>query len=223
MTNVVITSLFTQHPDPQSGRHWEADVSLLTAVDSVHRHGWHAVVISDCLDLDDTPTTTFVRVDNDIPNAYWARWRHIAAFLSQPGDWRYVWCVDATDVVMLNDPAPHMRPGPLYIGSEPTDGPNARNVGFWWMRHLHPDHATWIDDHADEQLLNCGIVGGDVGTIREFASAMTIGWPSADVTDMAFANRIARGAFPGFITGPPVHTSMWSFVTADPEAWFAHK
>lgn len=223
-SRAVVTCLFNRHPDPQSGRTWPADLGQLTVLDTVRAGGHHAVVINDCLDLTDTPDVTFVRVDNDIPNAYWARWTHIAEWLKGCG-LEKVWCVDGGDVRLLHDPFTHLWPGVLYLGSEPPVGaPNARSVGFWWMRGHHPDRGDWIEANADRDLLNPGLVGGHAATVWEFAETLAACWPTADRTDMAAANELAYSAgwLGRFVTGDRVHTPMWSHTSND-HSWWAHK
>lgn len=224
MTDVVITGLYTAWPDPQSGRRWPADPAQVTVLDSLADHDLHAVVLHDGLDVDDTDLVTWVKVDNDVPNAYWARWGHIADWLTDaPVD--RVWCVDAGDVVCLHDPFTHLWPDVLYLGSEPPPGaPNARTVGFWWMRGHHPDRAAWIDANADRVLLNPGLCGGHRDVVAAFAAQLAACWPTADLTDMAAANQLAYGPdwHGRVVTGDIVHTPMWSFTRND-HSWWAHK
>lgn len=228
--NFVILSLFNSFPDPQYGGFWEADLSKLTVLPSLRRHDVHVVIINDCLqsDYQDDEHTTYVRVDNDISNAYFARWHHIAEYLDDIADPGYVWCIDGGDVLLLNNPFPSwLHPGALYIGCEPGrhDKANARWVGFGWMRDFHKDHAQWITEHAGLTLLNPGLVGGRGDIVRGFADELAGAWPTIDGTDMAAANRIAysdrwRGCF---VTGDRIHTPYWSYRKTDPHAIWAHK
>lgn len=226
VTNVVITCLLNAFPDPQYGGFWPADLERLSVIPTVHAHGGHVVVLHDCLELDSTDDTTFVRVDSDVPNAYFARWGHVADYLANTTH-ELVWCVDGGDVRMLNDPFPWMAPGVLYVGSEPCPDAvrDARSVGFWWVRQYHPDHGEWIAANTDRLLLNGGLLGGDAATVRRFAEEVAAAWPTRDGTDMAAVNRIAySSAWLGrFVTGDRVHTPMWSFRLSDRHAWWAHK
>ena len=226
--DVVITCLFTRHPDPQSGEHWPSDPKVLTVLSSLQRHQVTAVVLYDDEELRPDGRAVYVHVDNDIPNAYWARWRHIADYVAGLEPDARVWCVDGGDVTLLRrDPFYLITDSNLYVGSEPgpTDAQHPRSVGFWWMRQLHPTHAAWIDEHADLTLLNVGLVGGHAREVRLFAEQLAGCWPTEDQTDMAAANRLLYSPewVGRVITGDRVHTPMWSWRTSDPHAIWAHK
>jgi hypothetical protein len=222
---VVVTCLFNAQPDPQSGQTWPASLASLSVLDSVTAAGHQTIVLHDCLDEPDTDLVEFVRDDTDIPNAYWRRWAAIARLLEQRPDIERAWCVDGGDVRLLNYPWPNVLDvdsDVLWVGSEPTTGPDARSVGFWWMRQLHPAHADWIEAHADWRLLNVGLLGGHRDIVRRFACELAACWPTEDRTDMAAANRILYEGH-RFVTGERVHTPMWSWRTSDPVAIWAHK
>src|SRR5690606_24647542 len=109
---------------------------------------------------------------------------------------------------------------------EPTSGPDARSLGFWWMAQLHPDHADWLNANADLPLLNAGLVGGSAAVLREFTSAIIAQLDGCtDVTDMAAVNYVLYGMRHRrtIVTGSAVHTPMWSYIESDPQAIWAHK
>jgi hypothetical protein len=98
-------------------------------------------------------------------NPYFQRWISIYRWLrSNPANW--VWATDGTDVEMLQTPWEAMQPGTLYVGHEPAV------VGIPWMRKNHNPYQRWIDENADRQLLNAGVVGGDHATMLEFTHDM---------------------------------------------------
>jgi len=220
---VIVSSWLNQSPDPHYGGHRVADRSELRVLDTIDDH--HATVLTDCLPAGIDGAVEFVRVEPLGGNPYFDRWRHLHAWLQGRND--FVWAVDANDVRLLNDPAPDwLRSDVLYVGSEPADGPDARSVGFWWMRQLHGDHADWIDANADLQLLNAGIVGAHAPLLAEFVGDLLVAFERCptDITEMAVINMVLYERWRDrMMAGHPVHTPMWSYVTADSDAIWAHK
>lgn len=219
---MIVCAWLNGSPDPHYGGHRVADRSELHLLESTSDH--RVTVLTDCLPAGVDGPVEFVTVEPLGGNPYFDRWRHLHAWLEGRDD--FVWATDANDVRLLNDPYPdwlrvrHL----LYVGSEPTDGPNARSVGFWWMRGLHPDHAEWIDANADLPLLNAGIVGAHAPVLREFVGSLLEAFEGVtDVTEMAAINKVLYERWDLRVTGYPVHTPMWSFTTADPRAIWAHK
>lgn len=160
--DVVITSLLTGRPDPQRGTRMKADTALLAELRKSIR-GAKLVVCHDELNDIDDADTEFVRSPNTI-NVYFQR--HVAAwqYLRERPEVRWAWCVDGTDVRMLHEPWPHMRPNTLYLGSEPAV------VGIPWMRDHHPSRVIqdFIAENPTKQLLNAGLIGGDRATVMAF-------------------------------------------------------
>lgn len=221
---MIVTVWINGSVDPHYGGHRIADRSELMLLDTLD--GLEVTVLTDCLPDTGETNVRIHRVASLGGNPYFDRWRHLRTFLDAcEDDW--VWSTDANDVRLLNDPYPAwLDRDVLYVGSEPTDGPDARSVGFWWMRGLHTDHAHWIDTHADLPLLNAGLLGGTPATLREFCRDLTAALEDCpnDVTDMAAVNRVLYEQWEGrYVTGYPIHTPMWSFTTADPDAVWAHK
>lgn len=231
--DVVITQLFTARPDPQRRRRMVADVGLLADLrSSLKQHGRHLVVLHDELDTADDEATTFVRHSVGA-QPYFQRWISTYQWLRAHPEVRWVWCVDGTDVRMLRDPFPHMRPGLLYLGSE------HQVVGCEWMlsNHRADSLQRFFEEHHDRQLLNSGLVGGDRATVMEFLHAVVryyhdnaadqflkLEKHSLGVGEMSAFNRVAYERFEGRLTfGPQVNTVFKAFEKNNGTAWFAHK
>lgn len=122
---------------------------------------------------------------------YFQRWLDFWRYLRAHPEIRYAWCVDATDTEMLVEPWQSMRPGRLYIGSEP------RTVGLPWLAQQHPSAPVQkhIASHGDDQLVNPGIVGGDRETLMRFCHGMVRHFfdLEADKSTGAVPNVIDRG------------------------------
>lgn len=211
--DVILTAYFVTTTDPQrSGVRLPVDGAALNDLrNSVIGH--ELVVISDTSELPGSvPMPVAV-------NPYIQRWINYRRYLQDNPDIRYVWCVDATDVIMLNNPFPDMRPGLLYCGWE------AEVVGCEWMRNHAVSYGDWVEEHRSEMLLNVGVVGGDRQTIIKLCQNIIQLWSVSDKSDpleeMTLFNIAARRQ--KFITGIQVTTVFKSNARNHPTAYFAHK
>lgn len=221
--NVVLGAYLNAARDPERDHHWPADAgpAVASLVDGVHAHGREVVVLSDCAE-----GGPFVRVEpRPDENPYWRRWRLIRDYLARNEDIARVFCVDSTDVEMLADPFPHMESGLLYIGSEverlgtPWDGRAQR-----WHRDVAPLFESWVVKHAELPMLNCGLVGGEPGTIMrlidEWQLLEALGGQRNEQPAFAF---LMYERYAGrYVTGHPVHT-RYKAHQRTPGAWWKHK
>lgn len=216
----VVAAYFTSVGDAQrGGKKLPADAGQVAVlVDSVAGCDADLVVLTDCLtDLPGSVDT--VTVDAPL-SAYVQRWLRYWQWLRDNPDVRFAWLVDATDVRLLNDPFPAMQPNTLYCGWE------VQTVGCDWVRSHSPNTADWVEDHAQDMLLNCGVVGGDRATLMRVCRAVFSAWLAGDRSDpceeMVLFNMAARRE-PNVVTGIQVTTVFKSGATAHDLAWFAHK
>lgn len=223
--NVVLTSLFTTQPDPLApldpGRpkFWPADPHLADPL-LVSLEGQNVVVFHDGLDTEDS---RFVKVSVEVTNPYVQRWLTYRAWLKEHPEITHLWCVDVGDVECL---APHrlwdLAPGVLYTGYEPEE------MGCGWMSDNHPASREWIVAHADHQLLNAGVCGGDRDTMLTFIDLLVDKHEEAlaqelqDVFDMGYFCRAAY-SMPRHETGPHIVTEFWKYQYDDKHAIFRHK
>ncbi len=221
--NVVLTNLLCKKKDPARRTFMSSDPSMFAALRaSVHAHGHKLIVFHDSLYLDDDELTTYCRVLKG-GNPYFQRWRNIAKWLTYASnDAELVWCVDATDVVMLNDPFPHMQSGAFYSGSEPRRLIGETDHHEWLFRH-HPSRRQFFIDHPTLPFMNPGIIGGNVAGVLAAATALGAE-PDREMTDMGAWQQICHDLFDGkVITGHPVHTEYRALDHTNREAWWAHK
>lgn len=221
MTDVVVTCILNNTKDPQRGRRISRRHATFAALQQsvVERH-LRLVILHDCLRHTASPTTTFVEVAKG-GNPYFHRWQVIADWL-ETADVDRVWCVDATDVVMLHDPFPHMQPGVLYSGSEP------RRLGvddehMEWLRSGHPTYAAFCDAHPERWYMNPGILGGDTVDVLRAARMLAAYEAPTELTDMGAWQHIAYLFDDKLVTGHPVHTEYRAYDHTNPDAWWAHK
>jgi hypothetical protein len=211
----VLTVYFTGGDPQRGGSRLPADGSALADLTtSLAVHDLSPVVLTDLTRL---PGGVTVRVGT---NPYLQRWIGYRQYLQAHPEVRYVWCVDGTDVRMLNNPFPEMRPGTLYCGWE------AETVGCRWMREHAVNYGDWVTEHGQEMLLNAGVVGGDRQTIIRLCQNIIELWAASDKFDpleeMTLFNIAAR-RHREVVTGIQVTTLFKSFASNHPTSWWAHK
>lgn len=208
--NAVVTTLLCSAPDPQRGERWDPDGHLLDTLAG-------SITAAELTVLHDTPLRSPVPAANyravtPSANPYHHRWTVLADWLATTSA-EWVWCVDATDVEMLHEPWGHMEEGVIYCGSEPST-----EVAEEWLAENHPSAGGVVGP-----LLNAGILGGDVVTVRAFVSELVAELAACgdDLTDMAAFNRCAVGF--ELVTGEQVHTRFRAEERDHPTAWWRHK
>lgn len=217
--DVVLSCYFNGQPDPQRNNiKFSSDPKHVAALeDSIASTSSASLVMfTDCL------PEAQGRERAECPRVpYRQRWITYYQWLIRHPEVRYAWCVDATDVRMLNDPFPAMRPGTLYVGWEP------KTVGIQWIRDNGAGILHWIEANHQRPLLNAGLVGGDRATVMAFIRAMQDLWCDTrcdDMHEMPFLNHVVYERFPAnHVTGPQVATVFKANVQSDPVAWWAHK
>jgi hypothetical protein len=218
--DIVLTWLLNATPDPQRGTRLDGDVSLLAVLrDSVHRHGRHLVVLHDCLGEKGDAQTTFVAVPSG-GNPYFHRWRVTADYLTAHPEIERVWTVDGTDVEMLHDPFPHMAPGVVYCGSDPTSLSGTPEAA--WLATHCPSTRTWQQRHKALTMLNVGTIGGDRATVLDIATQLAAAEVDGDAWEMGAFQRLMYEQHPDHVTGPMVHTVLRANDRNSP-AWWRHK
>lgn len=215
--DVVLTSFFVGQPDPQRVEPLKPDVTLLdTLAGSVPMN--ELVVLHNCFDLPELPTWERIEAPEI---AYRQRWLSQWQWLRRHPEVRYAWLVDATDTEMLRPPWNAMKPGLLYTGWE------NEVVGCEWIRRHSKRVSLWVRKHARDQLLNCGVVGGDRRTVMELCMRMNDMWATtgADALhEMIFFNIAARAMTheATLVTGPTITTEFKQYKD-NGQAFWRHK
>jgi len=238
--NMVITTFFTGVPDPQrAGEKWEYDYSKVEAlVYSTEKNGCELTILHDgciqdkCLWVH--PFVNAIEVKSSI-TPYFQRWISIRDFLiERRGGLNKVFCVDATDVEMIRNPFGDMEYGKIYTGDE-----NALTNCQWMVtHHKNPILRQFMYGNGGmpQQLLNAGLLGGEVNLIIDFLTELIDfyhfcqvekhykGTEDTGMTDMAAFNYIAYTKFDKrIIHGPQVNTEFKKYDRENTTAFFRHK
>lgn len=220
--DVVITSFFNAQADPQRGKRWLASYGWLDDLRiTVNNHRRKLVIINNCFKGRlSKPLVEHVRVPQGC-NPYFQRWLSQWQYLRSNPDIKRCFLVDATDVQMLNDPFPHMKPGVLYVGDEKN------KLGCPWMRTAasHQALKEFIAENYKATLFNCGVVGGDRETVMQLCRAICERYfnryPTENV-EMPIFNEVVH-TWPGKVEFGRHVTTLFKKYEGDSEAWFKHK
>ncbi|MCX0499725.1 glycosyltransferase family 2 protein [Erwinia billingiae] len=228
--NVVITTLLTSQPDPQRGVKMDASPDLL-AKWSASIKGATPVVLADELEMI-PPESRMWRVPDVKMNVYFRRWLHIWQHLRDHPEYHFVWCTDGTDVEMLREPWEEMKPGRLYVGSEPKTYADA------WASSYHPEscYQRFLADHRNDLMLNAGLLGGTREDVMAFAHAIVRIWYRTEsnrfwgkekgkpcVGDMIAFGMVGYQQIDKLVTGPLVNTVYKTNGVGKEYAYWRHK
>lgn len=147
-----------------------------------------------------------------------------------------VFCTDISDVVVLKNPFKQPlftdNAAKIFCGDEP------KKLNDEWMiehaghlRNNIADYAAYEEIFKEKQLLNCGIIGGDIKVMRKFIEELTILHEKYNqdnktefTGDMGAFNYLARTKYNNGIThGAPVNTTFKHYETDNENCWFRHK
>lgn len=219
--DIVLTCLFTTTPDPQWGHTWDTDPKIVRSLmQSLMVHGVESVTFYDDPRLEPLQDgwNTWQPIHRGVADPYIERWMTYRRWLVQHPEARWVWCVDGSDVELLQEPFAEMRPGVLYCGYE--DEICAKP----WMLKNHPASQEWLEDNATRTLLNPGVVGGDRRTVMELCDRIIklYSWATVEGEldrrgDMGYAQRAIYAM--NYETGPRIVTAFKRDERNDHSLW----
>jgi len=157
--------------------------------------GQRLVILHDCFDKIEIENVEFIKVETT-ENPYFQRWISIYEYLIDK-NYDYIFCVDANDVIMLNNPFSHDLGQKLYVGDE------KQIVSCRWIKESHDikdqNYLNFINSYKSKQLLNAGIVGGSLAIVSVFLKKIIDYYNDQNkelgLTDMAAFNFIAYTKF----------------------------
>ncbi len=226
--DVILTCYFNGVKDPQRNEHFKADSSVLQPLINSLK-GQKLVILHDCLEDKDTDNVKFVKVSTNV-NPYFQRWISYIEYLeANKRDIRRVFCVDGTDVLLLKNPFNQMEKGKIYTGDE------VEVIGCEWLRnhHKHTELVKFFEEYKDYQVINAGLLGGDIEDILDYMKEIVKFYmdaksdnfhnkvPDAGSTDMGVFNYVGYKLF-DVIHGTLVNTRFKAHEVNN-VSWFAHK
>ena len=147
-----------------------------------------------------------------------------------------IFCTDISDVVLLKDPFKQplflSNPNKVFCGDEP------KKLNDEWMlqhathlRNRVPNYVEYEEAFKNKQLLNCGIIGGNIKIMQEFILTLTEIHEkynhdnhTAFTGDMGAFNYLARTKYNNeLFHGEPVNTVFKAFDKNNSNCWFKHK
>lgn len=226
--NVILTSYFTRHVDPQRNIKWTPNPDDLKAlVESCTNQ--KLTVFYDELEPPTGEHVEFIRIDTQT-NPYFQRWLTAYQHLRSHPEIDNVFLVDATDVTLENDPFDHIQPGHLYVGDEPYSAsgkPTCLNNAWLIQQTSDPKYRDLFRNGNQHALLNCGVVGGDRQTVLELCHLMLneffSGWSRAGQVDMPAFNYICHTRLSNKIVYGRHVTTIFKKYEQGTNAWFSHK
>lgn len=220
--DAVISSFLTSFPDVQRGETWEADESLVRELgESVEKRGKNLVLLNDCFEPGLRGGIEYVSA-RPLCQPYFGRWQAQLKYLSENPRIKRAFFVDSTDVVMQYDPFYEMEEGKVYTGDE-------RDVlGSEWMREdgFFPPVSGFIEENPDMLTLNCGVLGGSSGDLKEICRMILDCWAHSGKlarTEMSIYNMVMRKNFNDRIVRGGAVTSNFKSYETGSSAWFKHK
>jgi len=230
--NIIITCYFTKLKDFQRNDNmFKEDVSLLQPlIDSMK--GQKLIILNDCFENHIDGSIEFFHVNTGMSRVYYQRWVSILEYLILNNNKiNNVFCIDSTDVILLNNPFNNMKDNVLYIGDEPN------KLSCEWMVKNHSNIILqkFMKENKDEVLLNAGIIGGSLENIVRFVSKLLSTYSdmvsekyfnkkedSGD-SDMGLFNYIARTYFGNIIQHGTKVNTVFKDNKKNDVSWFKHK
>lgn len=221
--SIILTTFLNAMPDIQrNGIMWKQDYSAISKLrESTENNNIKLVVLHNCFDVEDSTLTKHVKVNQTL-NPYLQRWLSYYEYLRDNPKIEYVFCVDATDVEVLNDPFEYLEKDIIYTGDENN------YVGCAWMRGICKSKGLqdFILKFRNKRLLNAGVVGGSRELIMEFCKEMYYLYNlkfKDETIDMPLYNYVIYNEYNNkFINGRKV-TTIFKGYEKESRAWFKHK
>ena len=220
--NAVITNFLSGTPDPQSGLKYSFESHLISELVQSCQNQL-LIVLSDCIELKSTNTLWYVQAKSE-DNPYFQRWVNIRDYLIKSNH-NFIFCVDATDVEMVNNPFYELQEGKIYVGDE------NQVVGCKWIIDNHKidneDYREFMRKHSKSILLNAGVIGGDRETMLNFLDKLIDLYHKTkedyQMTDMALFNFVLYTYFSDKIEHGRKVTNVFKSYTKNEKSWWKHK
>jgi glycosyltransferase involved in cell wall biosynthesis len=230
MTGRIITTYFTGADDPQRGKKWESSiVDIVPLMESIAVNAPLTIINDSLYSMNTSPyKRNSVGCNVDIHyksvrcliNPYLQRWVSILEYLKEVKE-DYVFCVDATDVEMLNNPFKENLGNYLWVGDEPSTINNE-----WLIKHHNqPLFESFFKTHKNKPLLNAGVIGGRKCIVEAFLTRLVWYIQNHEIlfSDMALFNYVLYTEFAEQVKHGRKVTNVFKSYNKCGDFWFAHK
>ena len=219
--NIIFTAYFAMTPNPQ-GKNWVMNriECIQPLYDSVKRLGLDMIVFHDHLNdrfikkyATDKICFEGYRPTHSIPlmDRFYCYLNHLTT-----NKYDKILCLDCGDLELFKDPFP-LIDDRVLIGSE--EGKIGDSI---WMKDVFRK-AYGKTYYGDEQVLNCGIMGGPYHKVRSLLLDFKLdSFRNPSNVDMAVFNKLIYDAFE-FKTGHPIHTRFNKFERPGSGCYIRHK
>lgn len=233
--NCIFTTYFTKGNDPQRTTKWLKDDfnKIKDFYNSVLQHDLNCLIFHDGLselfiDTYQTENIKFQYSDSSNLNLIDVRWSLYKNYLEAHQEIENLFCLDISDIVIQNNPFPHIVDGKIYCGDE--EDVNGKSN---WMLHGYDclnnqDIKNNSRNYLEKKILNAGILGGNRKIVLEAMYKISDILEKSNVkhatVDMAALNYVLYTYFPSAIVhGYPVNTIYNKYEKDKHTAWFRHK
>lgn len=240
----VVASYFTSSRDPQRSSvlrgsvYWAQDLEAIeTLANSLLVKGIPLILFHDLVDAAhiNKPNVTLVYTKYDYQ--YTPQVFRFFVYLDyllggNLSGYDYLFCVDSTDVECLNDPFGNLVPGTIYVGFEAGKTMQDRWVTSK-VNHMpnffrQAYQKIVLQENRNEDLINVGLVGGDVSTMETFL-ALQCGYHQAvsrgvvkSLDSPVFYYNIFKNFKDRYEYGSHVNTVFKAYEIAG-DSWWRHK
>lgn len=167
-------------------------------------------------------------------NAIDIRWKIYTKYLQENKHITNAFFSDVSDVLVLQNPFPHMQPGKIYTGDEDHFDNKPINITWDWMQHrwnlIRYDERIeqFLKKHSHQKVLNAGLVGGHRDILIPVISKMADFLDKYKITgatiDMNALNYTLYSEYIDIVVhGAPVNTVFWEDDLDNKICWFKHK
>jgi len=257
---MLLTTYFTDKKDWQRQKKYTPDFGQIHRLyRTAMKNGLNVTVLYDELPAEmrqqyQSSTFVFHQVDlSDYDRRYGVndvRYFLFDRLVQEHTNWRFVFIIDAFDVVVGMNPCEYLEKeskneGALFVGGELD-----KLGGHPWMKaryeRMGGKYKKWFKTMSSKKtkILNCGITGGKREVMQNFlkemkavisdpnltvrannAKAAEEGKKGEDIhVNMAALNYLAdNGRLGTVVTGAPVHSKYKKYETDRTNVWFVHK
>ncbi|HEU0226718.1 MAG TPA: hypothetical protein VFQ86_03200 [Arachidicoccus soli] len=232
LQNKILTTYYVGVNDPQRATEWEvnpADFEKLAV--SCTEKEVDLVIINNAFENEKIGDIEYLSRPC-VFNPYFNRWIHYYQYLRDHPEIEFAFCVDATDVELINIPFQEMENGVIYCGDEPDFiGDNI------WLKRHHPNEVLqqFFVDYGERQMINAGVLGGSREDLMAFIHNIIIlfmnnredlihnkSLPLGD-TDMGVFNFVGHKIWNKKLEYGRKVTNVFKSYIVDNKSWFKHK